>query len=182
MTPEAQIRFPAAEVALRNGEQVTVRPLLKDDTDRLASFYAAVPGRDIRFYYPHPLDREHAVANARKADNPYEVVLVLETADDSIAGYAWYRWREADAEKTHFGICVRPDYQGVGAGATLMTRLMEVAEEEGPPVMCLTVQLANERAVVLYRKMGFNVVREGIRKPFLDFTPEPQYWMERSRR
>lgn len=179
MTPEIQQRFPAVSVNLRNGEMVTLRPLSDDDGESLAAFYEGIPREDIRFYCPHPLDREHAFANAEKASEPNLAVIVLETPDRQVGGYAWFRWREADAEKSHFGICVRRDYQGLGAGHALMSRLMKVSAEVGPSVMCLTVQLANDRAVALYRKMGFLVVREGTREAFAEFPAEPQYWMER---
>ena len=82
----------------------------------------------------------------------------METAEEEIGGYAWYRWKDDGAEKSVFGICVRADCQGRGAGRVLLGRLIEIAKVVGPPVMSLTVQKANERAFNLYRKFGFEVV------------------------
>jgi len=84
-----------------------------------------------------------------------------------------------------FGICIGRDLQGRGVGRALMVRLAEVAESVGPPVMQLTVQLANARAVALYRSMGFRVVREQMRAnddAGYGFPPEPEYLMERETR
>jgi ribosomal protein S18 acetylase RimI-like enzyme len=53
-------------------------------------------------------------------------------------------------------------------------RLLEAARIHGPPVMSLTVQKANKRAVALYRKTGFRIVREQQRAT----DGEPEYCME----
>ena len=62
-----------------------------------------------------------------------------------------------------------------------MTRLAQIAEKVGPPVMTLTVQEANPRAVALYQSMGFSIVRAQIRQEMEGhgFPPEPEYLMER---
>ena len=183
MDPDAQQRFPPLHVQLRgNKGTVCIRPLRTDDAERLGDFYESVPRKDFRFYAPHVLDREHAEANAAKADSPLEVVLVAETPQATIAGYAWYRWRQPDAPSSGFGICVRVTHQDSGLGRALMERLATVAREIGPPVMHLTVQLANPRAVNLYQKMGFRVVKEGERRASHGFASEPEYHMERATR
>lgn len=180
MTPEIQAQFPAIVAILKGGSTAIIRPLLPADGKALAAFYANVPEEDIRFYCPHPLDREHALRNAAKADSPFEVVLVLETPEKAIGGYAWYRWANEHSEKSTFGICISRPYQRLGAGRALMTRLLEIAKAAGPPVISLTVQLANPRAVKLYQDMGFHVVREQLRKgnPAVGWADEPEYYME----
>jgi len=47
--------------------------------------------------------------------------------------------------------------------------------------MSLTVQLANNRAVALYHKMGFTIVREQMRaaSEACGFPAETEYYMER---
>jgi len=177
MTPETQTHYPLLPVTLKNGAQSVIRFLSVDDGEALAAFYAGVPGEALRFYFPHALDREHALQNAARADSPLEVVLVLDTGE-GIGGYAWYRWEEDGAEKSCFGICIAPRYQEVGAGTALMTRLLEIAKSVGPPVMCLTVQLANVRALKLYTRMGFRPIREQMRDASNGFSPEPEYYME----
>lgn len=180
MKPVDIQRFPPKELRLKNDDRATLRLLSPKDGGALAEFYKGVPLEDIRFYCPHRLDREQALANAAKAHSPMEVVLVVETMSREIGGYAWYRWREEKSDLSTFGICVSRAWQGRGVGEVLMTRLLEIAREVGPPTMSLTVQLANERAVRLYRKMGFIVVREQMRGKHLHgFAPEPEYYMER---
>lgn len=180
MTPSDQEKFPAQTILLRNGKAAVIRALRADDGDRLADFYASLDSQAHRHYWPHPLDREHAEANAAKADSPFEVVLVLELPGKTIGGYAWYRWGKADAESSTFGLCVAPECRGCGAGRLLMERVLEIADAGvGPSLMSLTCQHANSHAVELYRKLGFQVVKEGTCPERRGFAAEPQYWMER---
>ena len=178
MTAADRERFPPTRVALKDGRAAALRFLRSNDGERLGDFYEGLDENAFRFYAPHPHDREHALANAARADSPLEVVLVLETPTGAIGGYAWYRWQEA-APSSGFGICIAVDYQSCGAGRVLMERLLEIARVIGPPRMCLTCQHANVRAVELYQKLGFRVTREGLLGARGQWPAEPQYWMER---
>ncbi len=180
MTPADRQRFPPVSVTLKDGRPATLRFLVPEDGPRLADFYGCLDDTARRFYWPHPLDREHALANAARADSPTEAVLVLETPAGAIGGYAWYRWQGPDAPVSGFGICIAPDYRDSGAGRALMRRLLEAARTIGPPRMQLTVQHANARAVALYQKLGFRVTREGALGARRGWPAEPQYWMERA--
>jgi len=182
MLLEDQQRFPPISSAAEAGEALTIRPLTADDADGLAALFESVPHADLRHYYPHPMDREHAARDAANALSPHGVVLVAETVGGEIAGYAWYRWDGPEAAKSLFGICIGRPWQGAGLGRALVTRLMEIAREVGPPVMELTVQLANQRALALYRSMGFEVVREQIVGERHGFAAEPEYCMQRRTR
>lgn len=173
MNPVDQIRFPAIQATLNNGRTLILRLLRDEDGPALADFYEQIPPSDQFFYYPHPLTRANAMLNAGKASSPTEVVLVLDDGAGHIGGYAWFRWRAGES-RSGFGICLLSEFKGSGAGQWLMERLMQIAREIGPPVMCLTVQKANLRAVTLYRKMGFIIVRDQLRAR----DQEPEYYME----
>ncbi|MBI3922956.1 MAG: hypothetical protein HY318_16160, partial [Armatimonadetes bacterium] len=79
MKPTDIERFPAKDLRLKNGDPATLRLLSPEDGEALTEFYEGVPREDIRFYCPHRLDRDQALANAARAYSPMEVVLVLET-------------------------------------------------------------------------------------------------------
>ena len=181
MLPEDKHRFPPVSVRLKDGRAATIRLLDEADANALAEFYEAVPDADYRFYCAHRLDREHARKKAARADTPNFVCLVLQAPEGALGGYAWYDWPQDKPQRSTFGICVRPNYKGVGAGKALMERLLAVAAKYGPPVMGLTVQLANPVAVALYQKMGFRIVKQQMRGPVDGgkFPPEPEYAMER---
>ena len=197
VTQVGQERFSAADVVLRNRVQAVIRPLRTNDARALGDFYVAVPPQDYRFYRGGPLTRAHADSMAATADNRADrvaLVLVPEPqgrqrhrrrrfrgATGVIGGYAWYRWQDG-AGSSVFGICISPDFQNLGAGTALMTRLLEIARKVGPPVMSLTVQQANPRAVRLYRAMGFRILREQMRPATEWFPAELEYYMERATR
>ncbi|MCK5804470.1 MAG: GNAT family N-acetyltransferase, partial [Lentisphaeria bacterium] len=179
MLSELHTRFPAESVALRDGSAVVFRLLTTEDGERLARFYESIPREDLRFYCPHVLDREHGLANAVAADEAGQFVLVVEH-ENEIAGYAWVR---GDGESGGFGMCMRRDFQGRGAGGKLVRRLFEIVDEVGPGVVNLTVQTANQAAVALYTRIGFRVTKKGMRGPksMFGFPDEPQSWMQRVR-
>jgi ribosomal protein S18 acetylase RimI-like enzyme len=177
MTPDAQAQFPPKPYTLKNGATVLVRPMALTDAQPLGDFYVAVPRKDWRFYCPYKLDHPTAAQHAAEADKPNWVVLVIQTPDNKIAGYAWYRWDNDQSPESTFGICIHPDWQGTGAGRAVIARLLEVARVVGPPVMNLTVQLANPSACALYQKMGFKIIREQTRGPVAEFPAEPEYFM-----
>jgi putative acetyltransferase len=63
------------------------------------------------------------------------------------------------------GLCVADDWQGRGVGRRLMTRLLDWADNWGGVLRVeLYVHADNERAIALYRSLGF--VEEGRHKAF----------------
>ncbi|HEX2950422.1 MAG TPA: GNAT family N-acetyltransferase [Armatimonadota bacterium] len=183
MLPADVERFQPIHAVLKNGMAVCVRPLTPNDGEAMAEFYISVPREDGRFYLrPSELTRENALTSAANSASPYNVELILESADKRIMGYAWYRWEDTHAEKSVFGICIHRECQGGGAGKLLFSTINAVAEHIGPPVMSLTVQQANQRAFALYQKMGFSIVREQEVSERDGFPAEPEWYMERRTR
>ncbi len=173
-----QRRFPPVTATLKDSRRVTLRLLSPNDRKALGDLYATLPRATWRFYCPPRLTREDADRTAAQATSPTFVCVVAENDIGEIIGYNWYRWKAAESPTSVFGICLREDARGLGLGRALMMRLLEMAREVGPPIVSLTVQLANPRAVALYRSMGFHIVREQVRDRIADFPPEPEYYME----
>ena len=189
MQTEYRSQFPPQVATLKNGRRLTLRLLAEDDAEALGDFYESMPRETWRFYCPPKLTRQDAAEKAARALSPTLVCLVaVDETTGQIAGYDWYQWDDEESRASVFGICVREAYRGIGLGRALIQRLLEIAHGRvhgrirarkiGPPVMSLTVQLANPRAVALYTKMGFRIVREQIREQVADFPAEPEYYME----
>lgn len=180
MLPVDAARFAPVEVLLKDRRPVTLRLLALDDEVRLGDFYQTVPREDYRFYRCQPLTRQLAREVLGKSQGSTDVVLAATDPDGgAIVGYAWFAWEGAQAATSVFGLCLRRSHQSAGLGRTLMARLLEIARHVGPPLMTLTVQLANPRAVFLYQQMGFQIIRQQMRRQTTDFASEPEYYMER---
>ena len=67
------------------------------------------------------------------------------------------------------GVCTHPGYVGNGYAKKLMTRLMEDHAEAGVKSF-LHVGTANTRAVAIYERMGFQVLRS------IALWPVSQVW------
>jgi ribosomal protein S18 acetylase RimI-like enzyme/mannose-6-phosphate isomerase-like protein (cupin superfamily) len=183
MRPEDQIRYPPVTTALKDGREITLRLLSTHDAEALGDFYDSMPRATWRFYCPPRLTRQDAAWRAKWATTPTFVCVVAEDeAGGRIVGYNWYQWKDDQSRESVFGICIREEYRGVGLGRALMTRLLAIGREIGPAVMSLTVQLANPRAVALYQKMGFRIIRQQMRSKVADFPAEPEYYMEQEMR
>lgn len=141
--------------------QISIRLLQRDDAPIICEFYASLTERETYYFYPHPLDGEHAHRLAADADSP-ELIAVLATEHapegERMDGYAYIRMN-ADGD-WWFGICIRPDRQDHGLGTRLLSDLMDRARKAGAQRIGLHVHLTNPRAQALYRKFGFEVVDE----------------------
>jgi D-alanyl-D-alanine dipeptidase len=177
--PEDRHLAAPRRVTLRDGRLITLRLLEASDDQAVVDFYAAFRPEDGVYYLPpSSRTREAALKRAARADSPYEVCLVLADDAGAIHGEAWYQWSEK-RNQSLFGIGIGPDMQGVGAGRLIMTRLMEIGDVYGPPVMDLTVQIENERAWKLYSSLGFVLIRYQMRGAREDSPPLPEFYMER---
>ncbi|MEY8748726.1 N-acetyltransferase family protein [Bacillales bacterium AN1005] len=97
-------------------------------------------------------------ADAQKARNLFLVAVV----QGRIVGYA--RCEGVDlqrfAHKVEFGVCVAREFWGYGIGKKLLEMSIHWADTTGVGKMTLNVLGTNDKAVELYKKVGFEV--EGI--------------------
>ena len=157
--------FPEATAHIhhdRLDKPIALRPLRSDDGALVAEFYASLRERDVHYFYPHPLDAEHAHKLAAQADDDGHIAL-LATEDvdgaERMMGYAYIK-RGGDEERWHFGICIRPDRQSIGLGTMLLGRIARIARRAGVTRICLTVHKDNQRALRLYTAHGFVITGE----------------------
>ena len=61
-------------------------------------------------------------------------------------------------------IGVSPDWQGVGVGGQLLKELINRSQDEGQKLIYLEVRSGNERAIRLYRSLGF--IDIGVRRDY----------------
>lgn len=144
---------------------VRIRELRSDETALLKEFvYEAIfippgvekPSKDIiwlpelRLYYEN--------FECGKAD-----CCAAAEVNQRVIGAAWSRimndYGHVDDKTPSLAIALYADYRGKGIGTRLMRKLLELLKEKGYKQASLSVQKENY-AVNMYRKLGFDVVRE----------------------
>lgn len=107
----------------------------------------------------HPLMQ---VYYAGFGSEKHDIAFVAET-DGNIVGAVWVRimddFGHIDNDTPSFAIAVHMEYRGKGIGTALMKRMLTELQACGYKQASLSCQKAN-RAVDLYRQLGFRVVRE----------------------
>jgi ribosomal protein S18 acetylase RimI-like enzyme len=105
-----------------------------------------------RVFHPHPLTADAALqlADPRGKD----LYFVLLDGEDVI-GYALLRGWEESYNLPSLGIAIRPDMEGRGLARLLMDFLRHVAIQRWAKKIRLRVGRTNERAIGLYRSLGY---------------------------
>ncbi|MFA4647725.1 ribosomal protein S18-alanine N-acetyltransferase [Pyrococcus kukulkanii] len=88
--------------------------------------------------------------------NP-ETFLVAEY-NAKVIGYVM-EYLKPDMEGHIMSIAVHPDYRGNGIGKALMVAVIDRLFKRGARWIGLEVRVSNERAINLYRKLGFKIVK-----------------------
>lgn len=108
---------------------------------------------------------EHPLMQVYYADfrsEKHDIAFVAET-DGNIVGAVWVRimddFGHIDNDTPSFAIAVHKEYRGMGIGTALMERMLTELQTRGYQQASLSCQKAN-RAVELYRRLGFRVIRE----------------------
>jgi len=114
-----------------------------------------------------------------KADFMYEIFqndfshnFVLEK-DHQIIGYVgiWIMYEQAQI--TTIGI--DENYQGQGLGLYLLESMIDFVKEQGCETLSLEVRVSNDKAIGLYKKVGFEQV--ALRKDYYQDNHEDAYLM-----
>ncbi|MFA4662670.1 ribosomal protein S18-alanine N-acetyltransferase [Pyrococcus kukulkanii] len=88
--------------------------------------------------------------------NP-ETFLVAEY-NGKVVGYVM-GYLKPDMEGHIMSIAVHPDYRGNGIGKALMVAVIDRLFKRGARWIGLEVRVSNERAINLYKKLGFKIVK-----------------------
>jgi len=144
-----------ADVALRDGSTVHVRPAAPDDRAALLGFLKELSpdSRRLRFF-SLGTNLEHAAEWAADVDYDKRYgLLATAGADQRIVGHAAYE--RTGPDRAEVGFEVADEYQGRGLGTILLAHLAEAAEEQGVALFEATVLPDNYRMAEVFRESGF---------------------------
>ena len=141
------------EALLRNGE-------FADGEAVFVNFNETHAETDYLLSYPdeNSFDaQQEAEFLKEKTESPNEIEIVA-VVDGVVAGTAGIEAVGSKYKLKHraeLGIAILKEYWGLGLGKALMEACIECAKEAGYTQLELNVVVENERAVSLYKKMGF---------------------------
>jgi RimJ/RimL family protein N-acetyltransferase len=143
-------------VRLQSGTTVTLRPMVKEDADKLYAFFARVPHEDRIFLRDDVSKREVIEAWARELDYDKVLPLVAEVGGN-IVGDATLHRRTA-GWTGHVGkvrVVIDKDYREKGLGTALLEELIAFAKRAGLELLVAEVMANQTGALAALKNLGF---------------------------
>jgi len=145
----------------RTGQQFTVRTAQPDDAEALLAYIRPV-AEETEFFviepdeFPATVDEERTWIQDH-LDHPGKIILLAESAGSIIGSVTFEvgNFRRV-SHRGNLGLAVVREWREQGVGTALLQAFLEWAESN-PAIekVCLDVFAINERAIRLYKKLGF---------------------------
>ena len=120
------------EITLRDGSQVTVRPLQRDDGDALLRFFLGIPEED-RFFLKDDVTSPELIRSWTEGLDYRRALPLVALVDGRIVAEAVLIRRRGSA-RSHVGevrVTVAPEYRERGLGTLLIRELCDIADDAG---------------------------------------------------
>jgi RimJ/RimL family protein N-acetyltransferase len=170
--------YKSQKLKSKSGAEVVIRSAVKQDAAAILDLSTCVIGEEIYQLtsgseFKMTIEAEEKWIESHLT-NPNHIILVAEM-NSKVVGLLDFSngHRQRIAHTGEFGMSVEKTVRDQGIGSLLLKVLIEWAVESGIiEKLGLNVHSNNDRAIALYKKMGFEV--EGIRKRDLKYG-EGQY-------
>jgi acyl-CoA synthetase (NDP forming)/GNAT superfamily N-acetyltransferase len=174
--PDVPTAYPAhweADVVLRDGGVVHVRPIRPQDAEAVHIFHAGQSAESIylRFFAPLPRLSDREVARFTQVDHVDRVGLVA-TLGDAIVGIARYDRLDDGSAEVAFNIS--DSHQGRGIGSVLLEHLAAAARERGITRFVAEVLPQNRKMMGVFTEAGYEVshsYEDGVIALSFDISP-----------
>lgn len=154
--------FPEKTVLLKDGRTAVLRSPRKEDAPALVEYLKVTAGEtEFLVRYPEEVTmtvegEEKYIESQRQSPNDCTILCEIDGRYAGNAGFC-VSSRIKMRHRGNIGIALRKEYWGLGLGTILMQELIDLGRSMGLRQMELEVFQGNERAMALYRKMGFTV-------------------------
>ena len=172
--------FPAKEIRLKDGRTAILRSPLPSDAEA-ALEYMKITAGETPYLLRTPEEIRLTVADEEKflsrfPDNPNST-MILCFVEGKLAGNCQIdrRTKLKNRHRASVAIALRKEFWNLGIGTALFEEMLAIAESWGVLQVELEVIEGNDRAMALYRKMGFDTVSfvpNAIRMPDGSFVRE----------
>jgi acetate---CoA ligase (ADP-forming) len=151
--------YPAdreADVVLRDGSTIRVRPIRADDEPAIREFLAGISRESIGFRFFGAPDLEWVTAWSLDVDYEDRFALVAETGSPKrIVSHASYI--RIDDARAEVAFLVADEWQGRGISTIMLAHLAATAEGLGISSFVAEVLPANHRMIEVFRQSGFPI-------------------------
>jgi RimJ/RimL family protein N-acetyltransferase len=162
----------------KSGAEVVIRSATKNDASAILDLSKSVIGEEVYQLtsgaeFKMTIDAEEKWIESHLT-NPSRIILVAQV-NSKVVGMLDFSngHRQRIAHTGEFGMSVEKGYRDQGIGSLLLQVLIEwAAQNKTIEKIGLNVHSDNDRAIALYKKMGFEI--EGVRKRDLKYG-EGQY-------
>jgi RimJ/RimL family protein N-acetyltransferase len=146
-----------ATVSLRDGRTAIIRRARPEDAGaQVANFNEVIAERVYLMSERHPRTVDEVRAQYRDANPRSELWLVAEVGGAVVGGGNFTRGKwSKNAHTADLGVAIRAEFRGLGLGEAVMRAGIEWARDVGIRKLKLGVFATNDRAIALYRKLGF---------------------------
>jgi GNAT superfamily N-acetyltransferase len=155
----SQPRHRQADVVLRDGSSVHVRPVRATDAPAVRAFFERLSPRSIalRFFCGFP-DLDRAVSWATDADDQHRYGLVAtSSADGRVVAHAGWEREPDRPERAEMAFAIADAMQHNGLGTILLGQLIQAADQAGVAVLSAEVLPQNHRMLHVFRDSAFPV-------------------------
>lgn len=148
--------YPAhreADVVLRDGSTVHLRPVRPEDEGTLREFFAGLDAQSLAFrFFSGAVDVERAAASLAAVDYAERYGLLAVRGEGRVVGHGLYVGGPGERAEVAFAIAA--EMQGKGLGTILLAHLAEVATEHGYATFVADVLPQNHRMIEMFRDSG----------------------------
>jgi L-amino acid N-acyltransferase YncA len=148
-------RHHEADVALRDGSTVHVRPVRAEDAPAVRAFFECLSPRSIalRFFCGFP-DLDRAVRWATEVDQHRYGLIATSNADHRVVAHAGWEREPDRPERAEIAFAIADATQHNGLGTILLGQLIEAADQAGVAVLSAEVLPQNHRMLHVFRDSG----------------------------
>jgi L-amino acid N-acyltransferase YncA len=149
-------RHHEADVVLRDGSTMHVRPVRAEDAAAVEAFFKGLSPESIalRFFSGFP-DLDSAVRWATEVDDQHRYGLVATGADGRVVAHAGWEREPDRTERAEIAFAIADAMQHNGLGTILLGQLTRAAEQAGVAVLSAEVLPQNHRMLHVFRDSGF---------------------------
>jgi acetate---CoA ligase (ADP-forming) len=152
-------RHRDADVVLRDGSTVHVRPVTAEDAPAIRAFLENLSPKSIalRFFSRFP-DLDRAVRWATDVDGQHRYGLIAtSSADGRVVAHAGWEREPDHPERAEVAFAIADAMQHNGLGTILLSQLTQAANQAGVAVLSAEVLPQNYRMLHVFRDSGFPV-------------------------